>query len=672
MNDRTRSGNGSLVRRGIPVPGREESIAAALEETRKGYAVVASIPGTSKPREQWRYGPNGPIGLRTEAELRAQWPKGPSAVCIITGLCGLIVPDFDWKDEWSESHPHPWDRLQEVVEASGHSMPDTREIKTRRGFHQQYLANGVPVGTCSGKIIGLDGTPIEGLDIKSGPNLERVWDPTEPERQVSRDVVPARMPTWLAKILNNRSTASSGSIAKASSIDEAKKRLRAVPDGERHDAVGDFVTFLSRHGDDEMVLAIAVPFRRFLHDKDGWAYEKGSPEADIRQWLYGDKEGRPVFSSVEEREILASLSPGESEVLASAFSRQQKENVLALRRERARLYARETIESERAGSASLFSVVDWSDVTDNAEIELGPEGVFLRSGRMWVSGIAGAGKSALGYWTLLCRIRALECPMAVYEAEMGRVRVKRLLRSLGATPAEMNMIRYYYASADRGLVADGKALCAQVASDGCEGLLYDAAAGLLARAGLDENKTSDVLRWVSAAVDPFAESGGFVYVIDHTGWGADDRPRGASGKPAAGDAVFVLSSVSAFRRGVSGRISLSCTKDRDGLLSGMTQDIEVDCSNNGIWMKPCGWDSIDDVATVVPVRKGSSTQMKIMDFLQENGVSSVESVAAGLGIEAEAARSALRRGSRGKSVVFSLVDGGLWKLARLCRSGSVG
>jgi hypothetical protein len=56
-----------------------------------------------------------------------------------------------------------------------------------------------------------------------------------------------------------------------------------------------------------MVMAVAVPFRQDLY-KEGWKYQTGSPEGDIRQWLYGDKKDRPVFSSVDEQRELGEIA----------------------------------------------------------------------------------------------------------------------------------------------------------------------------------------------------------------------------------------------------------------------------------------------------------------------------------------------------------------------------
>jgi hypothetical protein len=267
----------------------------------------------------------------------------------------------------------------------------------------------------------------------------------------------------------------------------------------------------------------------------------------------------------------------------------------------------------------------------------------------------------LGYWLLLMRVRADGVARFIYEGEMGERRTKRFLMNLGATPAELKLLRYYKATTGTlaDLVRDGHALNRRLEHDGIAEGLYDAVGILMAAAGMNEDKAPDVLSFVTAAVDPIALRGGFAYVVDQTGWSAEERARGSRAKPFAGDLIVSLAPGKMFRRGQSGSFSLTCSKDRDGLVTGMSCDVKVVASADGsLSLEPGKW---DDMTRARPVKE-NPTQEKITSLLSDIGrpVRATD-IARKLGMETEAIRSALRRGATEPGAVFTQV-GKLWQL----------
>lgn len=251
-------------------------------------------------------------------------------------------------------------------------------------------------------------------------------------------------------------------------------------------------------------------------------------------------------------------------------------------------------EAEEAAREDPFEVADWDAIEEEERIPFGADGVLFESGCSWISGAPGAGKTTLGYWVLLMRVRA-GAVAVVLENEMGERQAKAKLMALGATESELAGI-HYVRTADGSvpdLVRLGPALERAVTGLGANVVLYDALASYLQASGLKEND-AEVRRWYDAAVRPHTAAGRAVLILDHVGYGDAGRARGSSDKPAAGDVILVLETTEPFKRGTDGLVRLKCSKDRTGQVHHSAIDIAVRSGADGsIVLKPGEWADVE-------------------------------------------------------------------------------
>jgi hypothetical protein len=318
--------------------------------------------------------------------------------------------------------------------------------------------------------------------------------------------------------------------------------------------------------------------------------------------------------------------------------------------------AQEMAAAERLAEAQQhdpFIVVKWSEVEEKPVIPIGPDGVLPETGRAWMTGRYGSGKTTFAYWAALQRIRA-GLHVGVMELELGEEDGKKLMRELGATNEELDKLHYFKMAdetAQPNLIVYGIQLARKLDDLGCQMLIYDSAIALLQAAGNQENSSNDIREWANAAMSFPIKSGRLILVLDNTGHDGD-RVRGSIDKSGAGDTNLFLKCTQAFRRGKSGEMQLSCPdKDRGGTLTGKTIDISVIANPDGIHLdlKPSEWsDMIPNPDVGEAKARGrkqlAGSQRKIADAIEERGPQTIPVLALVTGLGGEAVRSAVRRG----------------------------
>lgn len=266
---------------------------------------------------------------------------------------------------------------------------------------------------------------------------------------------------------------------------------------------------------------------------------------------------------------------------------------------RAQANAKEKLRAEKlvaGGDESLFSVVNPDDIGEPELVELSKSGVLLSRGIHRISGPPGGGKTRLGYWDVLQRVRSGE-RWSVFDKEMGPPRYKQAMIQLGATPDDLSRIDYIDTpnSITPDLIKHGRALIRSIVSRGSTGILYDSQTPFLAACGISENDPQGVRDWTVSACSGI----GCAIIIDHTGHADDSRGRGTSDKGAGCDADMYLKVLSPFKIGQDGKISLTVNKDRSGtLLSGSKITLDVSCWDGGMDFQPSDWGGADEDSDV--------------------------------------------------------------------------
>lgn len=153
-----------------------------------------------------------------------------------------------------------------------------------------------------------------------------------------------------------------------------------------------------------------------------------------------------------------------------------------------------------------------------------------------------------------------------YDAENGPWVVAERLGAMGADPDALDRF-FYYLPGDLTLAPDSlSTLMARVAAVQPALVVFDSLADFLAAAGLDENSNTDCTRWFAAVAQPLKDAGVAILVLDHVPKSGKGGPRGASSKVAKMDVQWELEVNKRFSRDRTGKIKLTCNKDRESWL----------------------------------------------------------------------------------------------------------
>lgn len=229
------------------------------------------------------------------------------------------------------------------------------------------------------------------------------------------------------------------------------------------------------------------------------------------------------------------------------------------------------------------------------------QALFYRGALNYLHGEPGKGKS----WVALAAVAALldvGLPVVIIDFEDTARNVVGRLRTLGVGEHAIREHLWYiedpHARPLRELV--------RLALDpDPELVLIDGVAASITAADLEEDKNSDVNRWIDSLPRPIAAYGSAVIGVDHVTKSKETRglwPRGAGAKRARIDgAAYYAEVVEPFTRTRSGKLRLRVAKDRRGYIGGendVAATVKVDPHDAGArldvrFYKPAAIDSLD-------------------------------------------------------------------------------
>lgn len=186
-----------------------------------------------------------------------------------------------------------------------------------------------------------------------------------------------------------------------------------------------------------------------------------------------------------------------------------------------------------------------------------------------LAGAPDAGKTFLTWWWALTVLRD-GGTVVVFDEESGLEITADKLLALDADPDEISRLHYCEFPHRTWGDADLVALADVMTARRPDLVIWDSSAAFLAHAGLDEDHAPEVTRFWARVLSPCARTfGAAVLVIDHDtkAKGAMSRyARGSGAKLAMTDVAFKLSAIAPFSRTQPGKLTLTVTKDRRGVL----------------------------------------------------------------------------------------------------------
>ena len=189
----------------------------------------------------------------------------------------------------------------------------------------------------------------------------------------------------------------------------------------------------------------------------------------------------------------------------------------------------------------------------------GGRAIFYEETTNYIFGTRACGKSWLALYVAAEGIA--DGRHVVYiDPESSAKRILWRLKYLGVDPEQGAKCFHYIASTDPQKIRKVQ----QWAKQKEVMVIYDGLANAIAGAGKEEN-SSAALEILQAQVKPFADNGGTVIVIDHTGKDETKGARGHSSKEAFfKGACYHVKTGTAFSRGTGGFLKLELAKDNEG------------------------------------------------------------------------------------------------------------
>jgi hypothetical protein len=200
--------------------------------------------------------------------------------------------------------------------------------------------------------------------------------------------------------------------------------------------------------------------------------------------------------------------------------------------------------------------------TGACEPEMLVHGFLVRGAHHILFGKKESGKT----WLILAAIVAPlllagECVVYI-DKEMSRAAIAERLLVLGVSPEQVEAgLVYLELPHLTGDDATRKQWAAMLNELRPAVVLADASAGVLADADLNENQTSDVLKWDAWYFEPARRSGATTLMLDHTGHKDQERSRGASGKGAAAKVELHVERTHPFARDLIGAVNVTLAKN---------------------------------------------------------------------------------------------------------------
>lgn len=224
---------------------------------------------------------------------------------------------------------------------------------------------------------------------------------------------------------------------------------------------------------------------------------------------------------------------------------------------------------EAMNGTALFTPMDlklWFETDHTPPEHFGRGGVLYREGLTWLSGEPESGKSFLALAWALDAVKKGESVIWLDE-EAGPRDTLSKLTALGASSSDLDGRFLYLSPLGRDLSRTAGQFIALVKASDCRLVVLDSAAAVLANAGVDEDKNSQVTSLVNQAILPISKELGIAtIVIDHKSKSnvKSRYSRGASAKLGIVDLALNVEATRPFSRGNSGTIRLTVMKDRWG------------------------------------------------------------------------------------------------------------
>jgi len=234
-------------------------------------------------------------------------------------------------------------------------------------------------------------------------------------------------------------------------------------------------------------------------------------------------------------------------------------------------YAASSGPQPAAGTTSRpFTVTNLAELATRgvAAPELTCDQLLYAGGVHSINGQPDGGKSTFLYHCSLSLLRSGRA-VVIFDEESGEDQVAEKLLGLGAAPAELERLHYVQFPGRTWDAADVAAVDELLRATRPALVGWDSAAAFLSRAGLDEDRATDVTRFYADVLLPCARvHGAAVLVADHlTKNGAVGRfARGSGAKLASTDVSYMLDVIKPFSRAQDGVLKLIVSKDRRGYL----------------------------------------------------------------------------------------------------------
>lgn len=176
------------------------------------------------------------------------------------------------------------------------------------------------------------------------------------------------------------------------------------------------------------------------------------------------------------------------------------------------------------------------------------------------------------------------------DEENGLEVTRERLRALGCNPAQVrDQLHYYPFEGRKWNVEDLVALHAMIDDHPLATLaVFDSLPDFLTAAGMSEDSSTDITRFISVVCAPFRTAGIAQMLLDHLNKPNGDKKqqsrysRGSGAKLAKADVTILVEASQPFDRNTSGRLIVWRTKDRHGRLdiprlghAGMALDVLV-------------------------------------------------------------------------------------------------
>lgn len=184
-------------------------------------------------------------------------------------------------------------------------------------------------------------------------------------------------------------------------------------------------------------------------------------------------------------------------------------------------------------------------------------------------GEPGKGKSWVALWAAYAAIKS-GLRVVVIDFEDSARGIGRRLLTLGLRVEELEDLVFYVDEPTTRTLADLGRLALEGDPRGKGIVIIDGVAASMTSVDLDEDKASDVNRWVDLLIRPITANGSVVVGVDHVTKSKESRglwPRGSGAKRARIDgAAYSIEADVPFSRTKPGRLKLRLAKDRRGFV----------------------------------------------------------------------------------------------------------